>query len=56
PECRGKVERLISGGLGVHFKGAGFYVNDSRSKSTEKSSTSEKSAAKNTSKPQKSDS
>lgn len=30
PECRGKVERLISGGLGVHFKGSGFYVTDSR--------------------------
>ena len=32
PECRGKVERLISGGMGVHFKGSGFYVNDSRGK------------------------
>ncbi len=32
PECRGKVERLISGGLGIHFKGSGFYVTDSRSK------------------------
>lgn len=30
PQCRGKVERLISGGLGIHFKGSGFYVNDSR--------------------------
>ena len=30
PKCRGKVERLISGGLGMHFKGSGFYVNDSR--------------------------
>ncbi len=32
PECRGKVVRLISGGMGVHFKGSGFYINDSRSK------------------------
>jgi len=32
PKCRGKVERLISGGMGVHFKGSGFYVNDSRGK------------------------
>ena len=32
PECRGKVERLISGGAGLHFKGSGFYINDSRSK------------------------
>jgi putative FmdB family regulatory protein len=31
PKCRGKVERLVSGGMGVHFKGSGFYVNDSRS-------------------------
>lgn len=30
PSCRGKVELLISGGLGVVFKGGGFYVNDSR--------------------------
>jgi putative FmdB family regulatory protein len=30
PKCRGKVERLISGGLGMVFKGSGFYVNDSR--------------------------
>ena len=32
PACRGKVVRLISGGMGVHFKGSGFYVNDSRGK------------------------
>jgi putative FmdB family regulatory protein len=41
PECRGKVERLISGGLGVHFKGSGFYVNDSKTKK----SASDKAAA-----------
>ncbi len=42
PECRGKVERLISGGSGVVFKGSGFYVNDSRGKKpakTESAST-----------------
>jgi len=32
PKCRGKVTRLISGGMGIHFKGSGFYVNDSRGK------------------------
>lgn len=32
PACRGKVELLISGGLGVVFKGEGFYINDSRRK------------------------
>ncbi|MCK9996449.1 MAG: zinc ribbon domain-containing protein [Candidatus Krumholzibacteria bacterium] len=34
PECRGKVTRLISGGLGIHFKGSGFYVTDSRIKTS----------------------
>ncbi len=28
PMCGGFVERLISGGAGVLFKGSGFYVND----------------------------
>ena len=35
PECRGKVERLISGGTGILFKGSGFYINDSRGKTRE---------------------
>lgn len=30
PLCRGKVQRLISGGSGVVFRGSGFYVTDSR--------------------------
>lgn len=30
PQCRGKVERLISGGAGILFRGSGFYVTDSR--------------------------
>jgi hypothetical protein len=28
PECEMEVRRLISGGVGVIFKGSGFYVND----------------------------
>jgi putative FmdB family regulatory protein len=32
PRCRGKVQRLISGGSGIVFRGAGFYINDSRPK------------------------
>jgi len=32
PQCRGKVERLIPGGMGILFKGSGFYVTDSRGK------------------------
>ncbi len=32
PKCRGRVERLISGGVGLLFKGSGFYHTDSRAK------------------------
>jgi putative FmdB family regulatory protein len=32
PGCRGKVERLVSGGAGVVFKGSGFYKTDSRAR------------------------
>ena len=28
PFCRGKVRRLISGGVGLIFKGSGFYSTD----------------------------
>ena len=28
PKCRGKVRRLIGGGMGVIFKGSGFYTTD----------------------------
>jgi putative FmdB family regulatory protein len=42
--CGAQVRRLIGGGTGVIFKGSGFYVNDSKSKSN----GSGKSAAKET--------
>ena len=28
PNCRGKLRRLISGGVGIIFKGSGFYTTD----------------------------
>jgi putative FmdB family regulatory protein len=31
PECGKEVRKLIGGGLGVIFKGSGFYVTDSKS-------------------------
>lgn len=31
PKCKGELRRLIGGGLGVIFKGSGFYVNDAKS-------------------------
>lgn len=33
PECGQKIRRVLSGGLGISFKGSGFYVNDSASSS-----------------------
>jgi len=51
PECRGKVERLISGGLGVHFKGAGFYVNDSRAKTSSSPKSAESAPDKSSAQP-----
>lgn len=33
PECGKSVKRLIGGGIGIIFKGSGFYVTDSRSSS-----------------------
>jgi putative FmdB family regulatory protein len=53
PKCRGKVERLISGGMGVHFKGSGFYVNDSRGKMSGDRQSESAPAAKSESKPTK---
>ncbi len=34
PECKGPLKRLIGGGLGVIFKGSGFYVTDNKSKNS----------------------
>ncbi len=30
PTCKGQVKRLIGGGLGVIFKGSGFYSTDNK--------------------------
>ena len=46
PECGGKVYRLISGGVGIIFKGNGFYVTDNK---TNRYSEKSKSKTKNTS-------
>jgi predicted nucleic acid-binding Zn ribbon protein len=52
PECKGEMKRLIGGGMGVIFKGTGFYVNDTRkgpsnSRKTENSQKTEKPAKSN---------
>ena len=46
PECGSEVRRIIFGGAGVIFKGAGFYVTDKN-----KSSTAAAGAAKTDKKP-----
>ncbi|MDQ7054433.1 MAG: zinc ribbon domain-containing protein [candidate division KSB1 bacterium] len=38
PKCDGKVERLINGGIGLIFKGNGFYLTDYKNKSSAGSS------------------
>lgn len=36
PKCGGPVERIISGGTGLIFKGSGFYITDYKNKSADK--------------------
>lgn len=47
PACRSKVDRLISGGSGILFKGSGFYVTDSRVKNKKDTSAATDKAATN---------
>ena len=46
PECGKSIRRVLSGGLGISFKGSGFYVNDSGSST--RSSSGKTKAAKDT--------
>jgi len=45
PKCKGKVNRLIGSGAGLHFKGEGFYITDYRSKSYQEQAKSDAAAA-----------
>ena len=46
PECgEQKVERLISGGAGLIFKGSGFYITDYRSEGYKEAAKKDKEAA-----------
>jgi putative FmdB family regulatory protein len=44
PSCGGMVDRVISGGSGIMFKGSGFYITDNRSSNYKKAAEKEKSA------------
>ena len=38
PSCNGKLERLVSGGAGLIFKGSGFYITDYKHKNIKENS------------------
>jgi putative FmdB family regulatory protein len=42
PKCDGQVQRRISGGTGLIFKGSGFYITDYKNKKSSPAPTSEK--------------
>jgi putative FmdB family regulatory protein len=42
PACGGRVRRVIGGGMGIIFKGPGFYVTDSKSASASAALTAAK--------------
>ncbi len=41
PKCNGPVERLISGGTGLIFKGSGFYITDYKKSGEKRDSAGE---------------
>ena len=45
PKCRGVAQRVPAGGVGVLFKGSGFYVTDYRSRAYKEKARQEKSAS-----------
>jgi putative FmdB family regulatory protein len=51
PKCGGLVMRIITGGAGLIFKGAGFYITDNRSSDYKKAASSDKSASISSSTP-----
>jgi putative FmdB family regulatory protein len=46
-ECNGSLKRLIGGGLGIIFKGSGFYVTDNKGKNSNTSSSQVNNSEKN---------
>jgi putative FmdB family regulatory protein len=57
PKCKSSVRRVINGGLGIIFKGSGFYTTDNKKSSTLSSgdgSSKEKPSDKPSDKPKES--
>jgi len=46
PKCGGPVRKLISHGVGIIFKGSGFYTTDHRSKEYKEKAKEEKGESK----------
>lgn len=42
PKCEGEVKRLIGAGVGIVFKGSGFYVTDYKNKNNSSNGSSTK--------------
>lgn len=45
PKCGGIVMRVITGGVGLIFKGSGFYITDNRSESYKKAQSADSSSS-----------
>lgn len=45
PKCSGELQRLITGGSGLIFKGSGFYITDYKNDTKEKKNGASKTAA-----------
>jgi putative FmdB family regulatory protein len=54
PSCKGKAERIITGGAGFLFKGSGFYITDHRSDSYKKGAAADTSGSSSASSSSKS--
>ena len=50
PKCKARVERKISGGSGLIFKGSGFYITDYKKSGTSEAPAEKKSEDKSKSK------
>ncbi|MEE8578137.1 MAG: FmdB family zinc ribbon protein [candidate division Zixibacteria bacterium] len=50
PECSGKVIRLLAGGIGLIFKGSGFYQTDYRKSGYSSDAAKDKPASESSSK------
>ncbi len=44
PRCRGRAQRVPTGGAGLLFKGSGFYITDYRSRTYKEKARQERSA------------